>query len=82
MDETGVAMDWGAVAVIGLVLLGALVVYYVFVTRALIDMIRKNAPSVMLVFTYISLIPLPPFLVLGIVNLVVWHKARSDLPKA
>ncbi len=80
MEETVVAVT--SVAVVGLVSLGALIVYYVFVTRALIDMLRARAPSVMLVFTYISLIPLPFFIVLGIINLIVWYKVRSDLPQA
>jgi len=82
MDATSIAVNWVAVAVIGLVLLSALIVYYVFVTRALVDMLRASAPSVMLVFTYISLIPLPFFIVLGIINLIVWHKIRSDLSRA
>lgn len=82
MDGAGIAVNWMAMAVIGLVLLSALIVYYVFVTRALVDMLRAGAPSVMLVFTYISLIPLPFFIVLGIINLIVWHKARSELSQA
>ena len=82
MEHTVIAVNWGAMAVIGLLSLGALIVYYVYVTRALIDMLRANAPSVMLVFSYISLIPLPFFIVLGIINLIVWHKVRSDLTQA
>ena len=81
MNEMSIAANWMAVAVIGLILLAALIVYYVFVTRALIAMLRASAPSVMLVFTYLSLIPLPPFIVLGIINLIVWHKTRSDLTR-
>ena len=79
MDEMNIAANWGTIAVIGVVLLSVLIAYYVFVARALIDMIRVSAPSVLLVFTYISLIPLPFFLVLGVVNLIVWHKVRSQL---
>jgi len=82
MDETGIAVNWAGMAVIGLVLLIALIVYYVFVTRALIDMLRASAPSVMLVFTYISLIPVPFFIVLGIINLIVWRNVRNELPQA
>ena len=81
MDEMNIAANWGTIAVIGVVLLSVLIAYYVFVARALIDMIRTSAPSVMLVFTYISLIPLPFFLVLGVVNLIVWHKVRSQLAR-
>ena len=81
MDEMNIAMDWGTITVIVVVLLSVLIAYYVFVARALIDMIRTAAPSVMVVFTYISLIPLPFFLVLGVVNLIVWHKVRSQLAR-
>lgn len=80
INETGIALNWVAIAVFGVFLLSALIVYYVFVTRALINMLRASAPPVMLVFTYISLIPLPFFIVLGIINLIVWQKVRSDLP--
>jgi len=80
MDEMNFAANWQTIAVIGVMLLVVLIAYYVFVVRALVDMIRVSAPSVMLVFTYISLIPLPFFLVLGVVNLIVWHKVRNQLP--
>ena len=82
MDGTSIAANGLAIAGIGLALLGALIVYYVFVTRALIEMLRASAPTVMLVFTYISLIPLPFFIVLGIFNLIVWHNVRSGLLEA
>ena len=81
MDEMNFAANWQTTTVIGVMLMVILIAYYVFVIRALVDMIRVSAPSVMLVFTYISLIPLPFFLVLGVVNLIVWHKVRSDLPR-
>ena len=56
-----------------------LVVYYVFLVRALIEMIRLNAPGVVIVFTYISLIPFPLLLILGILNLIIWHFLRKDI---
>ena len=76
-------MDFGLgtgalVGVVG-VLLGLLIVYFVLVVLALVEMIRINAPSVMIVFTYISLIPLPPFLILGVLNLIIWRMVRGDL---
>lgn len=63
--------------VVSLVVL--LVVYYVFLVRALIQMIRLNAPGVVIVFTYISLIPFPLLLILGILNLIIWHFLRKDM---
>ena len=80
MDEMNIAANWQTIAIIGVILLVILIAYYVFVIRALVDMILVSAPSVMLVFTYISLIPLPFFLVLGVVNLIVWRKVRNRLP--
>ena len=80
MDEMNIAANWQTIAIIGVILLVILIAYYVFVIRALVDMILVSAPSVMLVFTYVSLIPLPFFLVLGVVNLIVWRKVRNRLP--
>ncbi len=56
-----------------------LVVYFFFLIRALLEMIRLDAPGVVVVFTYLSLIPLPPLLILGFANLVIWHCLRGDL---
>ena len=68
-------LDFGLVSV----LLGLLIVYYVLLVRALVEMIRVNAPLVIIVFTYISLIPLPPLLILGVLNLIIWRMVRKDL---
>ena len=80
MHEMNIAANWQTIAIIGVMLLVILIAYYVFVIRALVDMICVSAPSVMLVFTYISLIPLPFFLVLGVVNLIVWRNVGNRLP--
>ena len=68
-------LDFGLVSV----LLGLLIVYYVLLVRALVEMIRVNAPLVIILFTYISLIPLPPLLILGVLNLIIWRTVRKDL---
>ena len=36
----------------------------------------------MIVFTYISLIPFPLILILGVLNLIIWHLVRKDLMAA
>ncbi len=59
--------------------LGLLVLYFVLLVRALVEMLRLEAPSVIIVFTYISLIPFPLLLILGILNLIIWHYVRRDL---
>jgi len=61
------------------VVLALLILYFVLLVRALVEMIRLNAPSVVIVFTYLSLIPFPLFLILGILNLIIWHCVRNDL---
>ncbi len=64
------------------ILVGAvvfLIIYYVLLVRALLEMIRLVAPGVVIVFTYISLIPFPLLLILGILNLIIWHFLRKEL---
>ncbi len=70
MDMTG-TMVWA----MGLAVL-ILVVYYVFMTRTVLQMLRNDANFALLVFTLLALIPLPPFLIMGIVVMIIWslHK--------
>ena len=64
------------------VLSGLLILYFVLLVRALVEMIRLGAPGVVIVFTYISLIPFPLLLILGILNLIIWRFVRTDLMAA
>jgi hypothetical protein len=61
------------------VLLALLVVYLVLVTRAVIEMLRYRANSVLLVFAFLSLIPFPLILVLGVMILIIWRYHKKDL---
>ena len=79
MDFT---IDPVLLTVILVILLGLLIIYFVLLVRALVEMIRLDAPTVMIVFTYFSLIPFPLLLILGILNLIIWHLVRKDLIKA
>ncbi len=74
MDMTG-TMVWG----IGLSVL-ILVVYYVFMVRTVLQMLRSDANFALLVFALLALIPLPPFLIMGIVLMIIWsrHKTSAD----
>jgi hypothetical protein len=65
--------------VILVIALGLLVLYFVLLVRALVEMLRLEAPPVIIVFTYISLIPFPLLLILGILNLIIWHYVRKGL---
>ena len=61
------AMGWG----MGLALV-ILVVYYVFLARTILRMLRAGANPALLVFALLALIPLPPLLVMGIVLMIIW----------
>ncbi|MCZ6626788.1 MAG: hypothetical protein O7E56_01035 [SAR324 cluster bacterium] len=61
------AMGWG----MGLAVL-ILVVYYVFMARTVLQMLRVEANPALLVFTLLALIPLPPILIMGIVLMIIW----------
>jgi hypothetical protein len=61
------AMGWG----IGLAAL-ILVVYYVFMARTILQMLRAGANPALLVFALLGLIPVPPILVMGIVLMIIW----------
>ena len=64
-----------------LLLLGAIVVYLVFMVRAIIEMLRYEASSVLLVFSFVALVPFPLILILGILILIIWHYHKPDLLK-
>ena len=61
------AMGWG----MGLAVL-ILIVYYVFMARTVLQMLRVGANPALLVFALLALIPVPPFLILGIVLMIIW----------
>ena len=67
MDLMTPAVFWG----MGLGLL-ILVVYYVFMARTVLQMLRVGANTSLLVFALLALIPVPPFLVMGIVLMIIW----------
>ncbi len=79
MPEMGFSIDTGTLISVLVVVLGLLIIYFVLLVRALVEMIRLDAPGVVIVFTYISLIPFPLLLILGILNLIIWHFVRDDL---
>ena len=71
MDWMAAGMGWwmGWAALI-------LVVYYVFMARTVLGMLRAGASPALLVFALLGLIPVPPLLVMGIVLMIIWalHK--------
>ncbi len=72
MNWTPMGVGW--LAVLAVVVL---VVYYVFMARAILDMLRRNANPVLLVFAFIALIPVPPAVVMGIVIMIIWSQHKK-----
>ena len=64
-------------ALAGLVLL---VVYYVRLVRAILEMLAWDADRVLLVFAFAGLLPLPPTIVSGILVIIIWGKHKKTLP--
>jgi hypothetical protein len=62
-----------------IIVFGLIVTYLVLLTRAIIQMLRYKVSSVLLTFAFISLIPFPLILVLGIMILIIWHYHKKDL---
>lgn len=80
--DMGFSIDPDTLISVLVVSVGLLILYFFFLVRALIEMIRLGAPGVVIVFTYISLIPFPLLLILGILNLIIWHFVRKDMMAA
>ena len=60
-----------------------LVVYYILIARSILQMLRVKANTVLLVFAFLALIPLPPFVITGVVVMIIWSihkKALAELP--
>jgi len=56
-----------------------LVVYLVFMVRAIIDMLRYDVHGVLLTFAFLALIPFPLILIMGIMILIIWHYHKKDI---
>ena len=65
---------------VGVVVLGLLVLYYVLLVRAILQMLRAKANQVLLTFALLSLLPVPPVIFLGVSVLIIWHFHKKDLP--
>ena len=68
-------------AVIGCLYLLVLVVYYVFLVRAILQMLRRDTNVVMLVFAFLALFPLPPTVIMGILVIIIWMIHKKTLPE-
>lgn len=66
----------------GVIVLGVLILYYVLLVQAILQMLRSKVNQVLLTFAFLSLVILPPTLLLGIFILIIWHFHKKDLPSA
>ncbi len=66
------ADNWLTLTGIGILMLVLLVIYYVLLVRAVLDMLRRKANTVLLVFAMLALIPLPPFIIVGVLVIIIW----------
>ena len=64
--------NWLAVTGAGILILVLLVIYYVLLVRAVLDMLRQKANTALLVFAMLGLIPMPPLIFLGVVMIIIW----------
>ncbi len=65
--------------VIGGVFLGLLILYYFLLVRAILEMVRHDTNVVMMVFSFLALVPVPPLLILGIAIIIIWHIHKKSL---
>ncbi len=70
------ADNWLAFTGAGILMLILLVIYYVLLVRAVLDMLRRKANTALLVFAMLGLIPLPPLIILGVLMITIWTLHR------
>ena len=78
-SDIGFFIDPGTVRAVADLVAIFLIVYFFFLIRMVLEMIRFDAPGIVIVFGYLSLIPVPPFVLLGVAKLILWHFLRRDL---
>ncbi len=61
-----------------LALIGLIVFYYILLIKAIRQMLLQRVPSVLLTFAFISLVPIPFALLLGITILIIWHYHKRE----
>ncbi len=66
------AGNWLTLTGAGILILVLLIIYYVLLVRVVLDMLRRKANTVLLVFAMLGLIPLPPSIILGVLVIIIW----------
>ena len=55
-----------------------LIIYYILLARSILQMLSARANTVLLVFAFLALIPVPPVIVMGIVIMIIWTFHRQN----
>lgn len=71
--------DWGRIAIVLAVYGTVLLIYYILMSRAILQMLRMEVNQVLLVFSFIALLPFPPFVVGGVVIFIIWNVYKAGL---
>ena len=58
--------------VIGVVVLVLLIIYYIFMARAVLQMLVRDTNTVLLTFSFLALLPTPPTVIMGILLMIIW----------
>jgi hypothetical protein len=69
----------GIIIVAIFLIVSLVIVYFTLLIRAILQMLKHNASGVLLTFSFISLIPFPLILILGIMILIIWHFHKKEL---
>ena len=55
-----------------------IIIYYVFLIPAVVKMLSKDTDRILLTFSFIALIPFPPFIIMGIAIIIIWKKLSAS----
>ncbi len=76
-----ISENWLTLTGVGILMLVLLVIYYVLLVRAVLDMLRRKADTALLVFAMLGLIPLPPLIIPGVLVIIIWTLHRRTEAK-
>ncbi len=74
--------NWWLGLVMVIIALPFVVLYYVLLVRAILEMLHRKANTVLLAFSVLAAIPIPPLLILGVLMIIIWKIHKGNLPVA
>ncbi len=74
-------MDYTAIALILVIAFALLILYYIFLVKAILQMLLCDTGPILPVFAFLALLPVPPTVVLGVMVMIIWnhHKGYCKL---